>query len=131
VSVHIDVEECIGCGACVPTCEHDAITLDDADAIAVVAEETCTDCGDCIELCPVDAILVEGQTPERRPRVAATPDPPRQAPRPAAEPRMTGVRTETCDSQCGCGDEFSLLRWRPGRGQLRRRIRARLGRDRR
>jgi NAD-dependent dihydropyrimidine dehydrogenase PreA subunit len=127
VSVHIDVEECIGCGACVPTCEHDAITLDDADAIAAVDAETCTDCGDCIELCPVDAILLEGQTRERPARQTTAPPPPASAPR--EEPAWKASARSECDSRgCGCEDEFSLLRWRPGKGQLRRKLRARLGR---
>jgi len=130
VSIQIDVEECIGCGACVPTCEHDAIVLDDADAIAVVDAETCTDCGDCIELCPVDAILEEGAEPG--PRRVAAPEPPSEAsrPRPAAEPAWkASVRPEAHDAcGCGCEDEFSLLSWRPGKGQLRRKLRSKLGR---
>jgi Fe-S-cluster-containing hydrogenase component 2 len=111
----------------VPTCEHDAITLDDADAIAAVDAETCTDCGDCIELCPVDAILLEGQTRERPARQTTAPPPPASAPR--EEPAWKASARSECDSRgCGCEDEFSLLRWRPGKGQLRRKLRARLGR---
>lgn len=131
MSVHIDVEECIGCGACVPTCEHDAITLDDADATALVDAETCTDCGDCVELCPVDAILLEGQQRERPAREPVAPAPP-EPNRLRDEPAWNASARSECDSRgCGCEDEFSLLRWRPGKGQLRRRLRARLGRGRR
>lgn len=129
MSIQIDVEECIGCGACVPTCEHDAITLDDADAIAVVDDENCTDCGDCIELCPVDAILEEGAEP--KPRRVATPAPPPEAPRPrpaSDHASRGGARPEARDScGCSCDEEFSLLRWRPGKGQLRRKLRSKLG----
>lgn len=45
---------CILCGACVDTCEQDALFLGENQA-EVIADK-CIDCGDCIEVCPTNAI---------------------------------------------------------------------------
>ena len=54
----IDVEACIGCGACVDVCPFAALEL--VDDVAVVNDD-CTACGACIAECPVDALSL----PER------------------------------------------------------------------
>ncbi|HHX63961.1 MAG TPA: electron transfer flavoprotein subunit alpha [Chloroflexi bacterium] len=51
--LHIDVETCIGCGACVDVCPHGALKL--VDGVAVV-DENCIACGICPPECPVDAL---------------------------------------------------------------------------
>ncbi len=45
---------CIGCGKCVRTCAHSAITL--AKRKSSINHEFCVGCGMCISACPVDAI---------------------------------------------------------------------------
>ena len=52
----IDEGERIGCGACIPTCPNEAITLDDK---AKIDESKCTACGTCVDSCPVDAINIQ------------------------------------------------------------------------
>lgn len=47
-------DACISCGACVPECPVDVITL--GDGIYVIDEDGCIDCGACVNVCPVDAI---------------------------------------------------------------------------
>ncbi|MDD8049571.1 MAG: RnfABCDGE type electron transport complex subunit B [Thomasclavelia sp.] len=41
---------CIGCGLCVRTCEHDAISV--TDNLAHIDYDKCTNCGMCKEKCP-------------------------------------------------------------------------------
>lgn len=50
----IDVELCIGCGACVRTCPADAIHLENGKA--VISIEKCKNCRACVNACPVGAI---------------------------------------------------------------------------
>lgn len=53
----IDLEKCVGCGACVSACPFGALSLS-ADGKAQV-NEACTACGSCVEVCPVGALKVE------------------------------------------------------------------------
>ena len=53
---HVISDECIACGACLPTCPVDAIN--EADIYTIDAD-LCTDCGACVDSCPVDAISAE------------------------------------------------------------------------
>ncbi len=53
MSVVIDKETCVGCGACVPTCPVDALEM--VDDKADVNDE-CIECGTCLDACPVEAI---------------------------------------------------------------------------
>ncbi len=46
--------KCIGCGACLKICAHDAITI--TDKVALIDHEKCVGCGRCIGVCPVDAV---------------------------------------------------------------------------
>ena len=56
MAVLINKEECIGCGACEPSCPFGAIIIEDGKAVIT---EACTQCGACIDVCPVSAISRE------------------------------------------------------------------------
>ena len=50
-------DDCIACGACVPTCPVDAIK--EGDPLYIIVKEECIDCGACVDSCPVSAIVAE------------------------------------------------------------------------
>lgn len=56
MAVIVNQKECIGCGACEPSCPFGAIMMEDGKAVIT---ETCTQCGACISVCPVNAISQE------------------------------------------------------------------------
>ena len=53
--VTIDVEACIGCGACTGVCPTGSLELNE-EGKAQVNPDTCVDCGACVGTCPVGAI---------------------------------------------------------------------------
>ena len=66
MTIHIDLEECTGCGACVPACPFGLIDIVDDKA---VIGEGCNFCGACQDACAFEAIIIE--RPERE---AVAPD---------------------------------------------------------
>lgn len=54
----INVNECVGCGACLDECPAEAISMDN-DNIAIVDQGSCIDCGACVDVCPTCAIIME------------------------------------------------------------------------
>lgn len=56
-SVTIDVEECVGCGACIDACPNEVLDMVDEHAAVVQADE-CVQCGICVDECPSDAITL-------------------------------------------------------------------------
>lgn len=57
MSVKIDKNECVGCGACLDECPKGALSLN--DEVAMIDDSLCDECGACIEVCPTDAISLE------------------------------------------------------------------------
>lgn len=56
MGIKIDLEKCIGCGNCVPTCPFGVLEL---KGDKVEAKAGCTSCGACKDVCPVEAIVIE------------------------------------------------------------------------
>ncbi len=50
-------ELCIGCGACLQICAHDAPSI--TKKIATIDQEKCVGCGRCLAICPKDAIKTD------------------------------------------------------------------------
>lgn len=50
----VNAEKCIGCGACLRICAHDAPSITHGKAF--IAHEKCVGCGRCLAVCPKDAI---------------------------------------------------------------------------
>lgn len=53
------ISTCTACGACLPTCPIDAITI--GEPIYVIDQELCCDFEDCLAVCPVAAIVPTDQ----------------------------------------------------------------------
>jgi uncharacterized Fe-S center protein len=54
----VEESECIGCGACIKICAHDAPTI--TNKKASIDHKKCVGCGRCIGVCPKDAISAPG-----------------------------------------------------------------------
>jgi len=50
----VDVNNCTGCGLCVPICKRKAIEM--KNNVAVIDKERCGYCGSCVAVCPVSGI---------------------------------------------------------------------------
>lgn len=55
--MHVDEEECIGCGDCMEKCQMDALIM--KDDIAVRDIQRCIGCGLCVSACPTEALRME------------------------------------------------------------------------
>ena len=54
----LDVEKCVGCGACVEVCPHAVFVVEDKKA-RIADFDACMECGACAMNCPVEAVTVE------------------------------------------------------------------------
>ncbi|MFP3928364.1 MAG: 4Fe-4S binding protein, partial [Desulfobacteraceae bacterium] len=60
VVTYIEPALCSGCGGCIEVCPYGAITLDQAQGIAVVNPALCKGCGACAAACPSEAPRLKG-----------------------------------------------------------------------
>ncbi len=58
MSVEVDMEKCMHCGACAGTCPVNAIFLN--DLLPEIGSD-CTECELCIKACPVSALSLRGE----------------------------------------------------------------------
>lgn len=56
--VHINHEDCEGCGACKAACPAGAIYYNSENGLAEVDQEKCLTCGYCSPVCPVRAVIM-------------------------------------------------------------------------
>jgi len=55
--VAVDVDICVGCGACVAVCPCDVLALQGGLAVVVDAD-ACIECESCVDACPIEAITL-------------------------------------------------------------------------
>jgi Pyruvate/2-oxoacid:ferredoxin oxidoreductase delta subunit len=63
----VDRESCVGCGACVKSCQVNAMRVSEKKQSAVVNLDRCLGCGVCIPGCPTESITLVKKPVELRP----------------------------------------------------------------
>ncbi len=56
MAIKVNLDNCVGCGACVPACPFGVLSIVDRK---VVVAEGCTSCGACIDACGMDVFSLE------------------------------------------------------------------------
>jgi NAD-dependent dihydropyrimidine dehydrogenase PreA subunit len=57
VSLALNANDCVGCGACTMVCPHGVLAMD-GRKVKVVDLNGCMECGACVLNCPTDALSV-------------------------------------------------------------------------
>jgi NAD-dependent dihydropyrimidine dehydrogenase PreA subunit len=58
VTLHLDDEQCVGCGMCTIVCPQGVFSLQNGNA-KIVHRDSCMECGACSTNCPAGAISVQ------------------------------------------------------------------------
>lgn len=58
VSLGLNEELCVGCGACAEVCPHQVFVVERGKA-KMIDRDGCMECGACANNCPVEAIMVK------------------------------------------------------------------------
>ena len=58
VTLRLDREKCIGCGACLLVCPHAVLSLTNGK-VEIGDRDACMECGACSRNCPVEALSVK------------------------------------------------------------------------
>lgn len=58
MSVEVEHEKCMRCGACVGTCPEDSLFLKE---FCLEVYDSCIECGLCVKVCPVEALELGGE----------------------------------------------------------------------
>lgn len=57
MAVKVNLNQCIGCGACVAVCP--VLALRSKDTYVIIDEKKCVSCGICTKACPANALTLE------------------------------------------------------------------------
>lgn len=58
VTLQLDQEKCVGCGACLMVCPHQVFVMNNGCA-NIDKKDLCMECGACARNCPVEAVYVK------------------------------------------------------------------------
>jgi ferredoxin len=58
VTLKLDGEKCVGCGACLLVCPH-AVLVQTNGKVQIRNRDACMECGACAQNCPVSAVTVQ------------------------------------------------------------------------
>ncbi|GEM_PF-5515487 len=60
--LHLDMEKCMRCGACVAVCPVDGALILHTTYLEIVHEK-CVRCGQCVTVCPMGALSLQSDRP--------------------------------------------------------------------
>jgi Fe-S-cluster-containing hydrogenase component 2 len=103
VALHVDEDECLGCGACESACPTGAITQTPGFPVAYVVDPLlCNDCDRCLQICPVCGLVADGAWAVCRGRGC-----------PLSSKRYAGWECSEGQERC---DRCGAMLWRPPGG---------------